>query len=555
MNHITKLQLIKNRAQLAVLLGYSPGSLAYILYKTGSPYKSFSIPKKAGGIRTIDAPCSELKLLQRRLADYLQHCLEDIKYDSSKKSPLSHGFKKDLSIISNASKHKKKRYVFNLDLEDFFPSINFGRVRGFFLKNRYFQLDEPIATTIAQICCFKGGLPQGSPCSPIISNIIGHLLDIHLASLGKKCGCTYSRYADDITFSTNKKQFPSQIAVYKDEHWKPSNTLSKIIKKHGFDINPKKTRLTYKDSRQIVTGLSVNKKVSTKLEYRKNARSMTKQLVNTGSFYIYENGKKEAGTINKLDGILSFIDSVDAYHKNNIKNHTFPYKKRTSIDRNLNSREKNYKKFLFYMHFHGNENPTIVCEGKTDPIIIRTASQKQKNKFPMLIQNEKFVFKNISFTKKAARLMSLTGGAGDMEGVIKQIKHYRKDFRSTPSSQPVVFLVDNDTAGGKVLKIAQNIDGSVTTNEYVKFYEKCYVVPIVPLGQPENEIEDLFDSSVLTIKIGKKSFDRSSDYNTSTHYGKYEFATKIVKEQRDKIEFSNFDNLLDLLEKIAKRIV
>jgi hypothetical protein len=102
--------------------------------------------------------------------------------------------------------------VLNIDLEDFFGTVNLGRVRGFFIKERNFALKPRVATVLAQIACHDNALPQGSPCSPVISNLIGHVLDIQLSALARKTGCTYSRYADDITFSTNKQVFPPAIA-------------------------------------------------------------------------------------------------------------------------------------------------------------------------------------------------------------------------------------------------------------------------------------------------------------------------------------------------------
>jgi RNA-directed DNA polymerase len=147
-------------------------------------------------------------LLQRRLSDLLQNCVEEINQAQNRKDQLAHGFKRGRSIITNATKHRKRRYVLNIDLQDFFGTINFGRVRGFFLKDRNFALHPDAATVLAQIACHQNSLPQGSPCSPVISNLIGHVLDIHLGKLAFHNGCTYSRYADDITFSTNKGPFP-----------------------------------------------------------------------------------------------------------------------------------------------------------------------------------------------------------------------------------------------------------------------------------------------------------------------------------------------------------
>ena len=132
----------------------------------------------------------------------------------------------------------------NVDIQDFFPSINFGRVRGFFIKNSHFSLDTNVATVIAQIACHNNELPQGSPCSPIISNLIGHLLDIRMANLAKRAKCTYSRYADDLTFSTNKKDFPDSIAIMKDDNnWVAGSRLIKEIEKVGFSLNTKKTSI------------------------------------------------------------------------------------------------------------------------------------------------------------------------------------------------------------------------------------------------------------------------------------------------------------------------
>src|SRR5690606_34283132 len=105
---------------------------------------------------------------------------------------------------TNAAVHKGKRTILNLDLDDFFGQFNFGRVRGYFIANKHFELDPHIATVIAQIACYENSLPQGSPCSPVIANLITASLDMRLLRLANSCGCSYSRYADDITFSTRK---------------------------------------------------------------------------------------------------------------------------------------------------------------------------------------------------------------------------------------------------------------------------------------------------------------------------------------------------------------
>ena len=111
---------------------------------TSSPrpnkYTTFQIPKRNGGQRTIKAPVDALKLLQRKLSDLLQDCVDEVNIANKRKDRTANGFKRKRSIVTNARQHRHRRWVFNLDLEDFFPSINFGRVRGFLLKNRDFEL-------------------------------------------------------------------------------------------------------------------------------------------------------------------------------------------------------------------------------------------------------------------------------------------------------------------------------------------------------------------------------------------------------------------------------
>jgi RNA-directed DNA polymerase len=110
-----------------------------------------------------------------------------------------------IPLCGHPREHKNRRYVLNLDLHDFFPTFNFGRVRDFFIKNLDLLVPEKVATVIAQIACYEGSLPQGSPCSPVIADMIAHILDVRLAQLARRYKATYSRYADDLTFSTMRR--------------------------------------------------------------------------------------------------------------------------------------------------------------------------------------------------------------------------------------------------------------------------------------------------------------------------------------------------------------
>ena len=344
MSYLEKLKKTENRKELATLLGYKPSALTSILYKTPLPqkYTTFEIPKKNGGIRTINAPNPKLKKLQTHLAHLLYGCLAEIE-EERKASPVSYGFRKNGTITDNAKNHKRRRYVLNLDIQDFFPSFNFGRVRGYFLKDKAFELNEEVATTIAQIACDGVALPQGSPCSPIISELIGQILDLRLLRLAKKHGVRYSRYADDLTFSTNKKEFPTALAT-QDMHnlsiWNLNEELISKVEGCGFTINPGKTRMHVKGSRQMVTGLVVNEKANIKCEYYRKARAMCDSLFKTGKYYhsyLPPDGSDDdpipdlTSNINPLEGILSHIYAVTQSEDRRVcsgaerKSQSYPY--------------------------------------------------------------------------------------------------------------------------------------------------------------------------------------------------------------------------------------
>lgn len=221
----------KSLKDIATLLNFKAKNLSYILYHLEGgreyQYDIFTIKKRSGGDRIIAAPTTALKEVQRRLNELLQIIYWE--------RPSVHSFIKKHSIVTNAQRHKHKKYLFNIDLKDFFPSINFGRVRGLFIAGPY-NLHEKAATVIAQIACYNNQLPQGSPCSPIISNMICTMLDLQLQKLAKIERCIYTRYADDITFSTNVKHFPKKIGYLDNEAIIVGDELKKIIKDNGFAI-------------------------------------------------------------------------------------------------------------------------------------------------------------------------------------------------------------------------------------------------------------------------------------------------------------------------------
>lgn len=243
---------LQHPKDVAALLKVSYQDLIYWIYRTPieSRYCTFNVNKKNGGKRAIDAPNTNIKILQQKLNQVLQSIYST--------KPSVHGFVQGRSVKTNAQQHVERQWVFNVDLKDFFPSINFGRVRGMFMARPY-SLPEEVATVVAHLCCFKGNLPQGAPTSPVISNMICAKMDSQLQVLAKTSRSTYTRYADDITFSTTRRRFPSEIVRFDDTGAIcVGDTLSQIIENNGFSINDEKVWLRGRHQRQVVTGVTVN---------------------------------------------------------------------------------------------------------------------------------------------------------------------------------------------------------------------------------------------------------------------------------------------------------
>jgi len=246
-------------ADVAHFLGTTERRMSHFLYTQAPRYRLFEIPKASGGVRQIHAPDEPIRAWQRELLKAMSAIFVPLK--------AVHGFTYDRSVVSNAKFHVGRRLVLNFDLQDYFPSIHFGRVRGIFMS-KPFNFSPGISAILAHICCASGVLPQGGPMSPILANLVCRGLDHQLVALAKATGCRYSRYADDITLSTNGEVFPN--AIVKNAFANPielGDTLVQLIESHKFSLNPKKTRLRHLRQRQDVTGLTVNAKVNVQRDY------------------------------------------------------------------------------------------------------------------------------------------------------------------------------------------------------------------------------------------------------------------------------------------------
>lgn len=552
---------IKTRNDFAKFIGVKLQTLTYLLYikKIDNCYNTLEIPKKNGDTRTICVPNKNLKKVQKKLYNKLSTYYDEIKTQNNFTSKISHGFEKNRSIVTNAEVHKNKRYVVNLDLLDFFPSINFGRVRSYFIKNNYFEINDDIATILAQLTCYKGTLPQGAPTSPLITNMICNIMDIRILKIAKKYRLDYTRYADDLTFSTNNKYFLNDYDKFLED-------IKNIIHRSGFELNSKKTRLLFSNSRQEVTGLVVNKKISVPKEYYKNTRAMAHSLYKNGYFLIDD----EVGTIEQLEGRFSFINQINLYNIDNKKKDMW----------HLNSKEKQYQKFMIYKTFYANEKPLIITEGKTDVLYIKAALKKYYKYFPNLItkkDNGNFVF-HVNFFKRKQKhsyyLNLVKDGADTIKNIYSNcyIKtknnknittvHDFKKLRGERETNPVILIFDNEMVSNKdrplkkflnEIKVNASQKDKLKENLYINICDNLYLCTYQLNNKEacEIEIEDLFPADVLEHEINGRKFSKKDSTHDNGFYGKNEFS-QYVYSNYESIDFSNFISLLSAINEIIE---
>jgi len=311
--------------QIKVLTYYSNPTLAK------KRYVNFTVKKKSGSDRQIHAPVKGLKVIQRSLNLILQTVFTP--------HPAAKGFAPGKSIVDNASLHAGSFYVYNIDLKDFFPSIDQARIWKC-LQLKPFNLSREtnrigLANIIASLCCSSmeverlneqgviekevhNVLPQGAPTSPILTNVVCQKLDFLLSGVAKRFGLKYSRYADDITFSSMYNVFQQDSIFFQE--------LNRIITEQGFSINKSKTRLQKQGYRQEVTGLIVNTKANVQKRYIKQLRSWL-YLWETYGFekaktcflndYVGDKGHVISGQPrmeNVIDGKLEYLKMVKGYN-------------------------------------------------------------------------------------------------------------------------------------------------------------------------------------------------------------------------------------------------
>ena len=239
-------------------------------------YHQFTIPKRSGGTRQISAPSDKLKRIQRKI---LRRLLKGLRAHDA-----AHGFERGRSIVTNARVHCGQDVVVRMDLVDFFPSTQKRRVYRYF---RRIGWNRPAAKLLTRLCTHEGGLPQGAPTSPRLSNLVNYRFDARIAGMVAALGGRYTRYADDLTIS-----FPPEMP---DDDWiirtgpampfllegHPSKIryirsfIRRVAAEEGYRVHGwKKTTVRRRHHRQLVTGLVVNEKVNLPRETRRRLRAI-----------------------------------------------------------------------------------------------------------------------------------------------------------------------------------------------------------------------------------------------------------------------------------------
>ncbi|NEU97010.1 reverse transcriptase domain-containing protein [Bradyrhizobium uaiense] len=298
---------LTSEAELLKFLALSTAELKKIWWFRGRMYQKFEISKGEGKKRVISAPDHRLKMLQTKIASSLTPICRP-------RNPV-HGFVDGRSVKTNATAHRRSKFVMNLDIEGFFSAITEGRVSGLMSA---LGIDSRVAEILARICCNEGVLPQGAPSSPIISNMICFRMDKELQTIAKESRCIYTRYADDITFSSYQPltllfEGPTPPAgKFSPELLK--DRLRGAFRSNGFAINPQKVHYADKYSRRTVTGLKINELVNVDRKFVRNIRAALfvteKQGATSAQKILKDKYGREAALASHLRGRISWVGHI-----------------------------------------------------------------------------------------------------------------------------------------------------------------------------------------------------------------------------------------------------
>ncbi len=553
---LSDLKACKEKRDLADLLGFKLKTITYQINVApdSDKYNEICISKKNGKSRTIFSPNPILKSIQKSLLEVLSACYDQI--HGGMRYPVNFGFIPDVSIYENAKCHTNRRWVFNVDIENYFDSINFGRVWSYLQKNKNFQLNKEVATMIAQIVCFKNRLPQGAPTSPMMANLVSGSLDYRLRSLASVYRCTYSRYADDITFSTNLANFPAEIAKCDAVSgvWQPGEALASCIESAWFALNDSKTRMSYRRNRQTVTGLVVNKKVNVDREYFKKVRSNIHYLLSGRQVEINEfcdpygdnceeNCDKDKDKMKIIEGRINFCFEIN--NKNDSRNDGAKFFKPSSI-------RKTYRDFLVYKYFVNGNRPIIITEGESDIIYLAAYLKARKSSLSELLTvsasgDRETLIDFYRFPLRPSKILGMTGGTSGVAFSLRWLGELLPRLGKNVSRRKVLVLLDNDDGLKPIAEMCKSVfskDLTVNSNEdYVEIDKFIRIVKTPHIGNKKKTcIEDFLPDEAKSDSVSGKTYSPKADFDATKHFGKIALSHRVY-DQRDALDFTKFDKI------------
>ena len=298
-----KLPFIYDTYQLAVFLGIKRKEIFEISKNINKYYCPFEIKKKNGKLRQLYAPIGKLKSCQTIINRRILEKLPVAKYATA--------YQKGSKISKNAAPHIGKRYLLKLDITDFFNSISFEQVYSAAFNTRYFP--KQIGVLLTELCCRNDSLVQGAPTSPTLSNIVMRNFDNNIGQWCQNRNIAYTRYCDDMTFSSDTPLCP----VFK--------RVTDMLESMGFELNEKKTKFINSNKRQSVTGLTVNKKLSVSADYKRKLRQevyyalkygLADSIQHSGNYRLLMNGiPNTKHYFNQLRGKIAFVLQIEPDNK------------------------------------------------------------------------------------------------------------------------------------------------------------------------------------------------------------------------------------------------
>lgn len=298
--------IINDFKHLAEQLSLTQELLYFLTYKKQYCYTQKEIPKKDGTSRTLYVPHLALKVVQKWI---LKEILEkiNVSYQSMAFVPNKNGLR------VNAEYHKKNLFILEMDIKNFFGSIQEKQVFQLFCKIGY---NTDVSAVLANLCTYEDVLPQGAVTSPYIANLVTYHLDVRLNGLCSRKDIVYTRYADDLSFSSNNRTKLNSI----------EKIVKYIVKEEGFEINEKKTRYLSNDVKKTITGITINnEEVHVDKALKKKIRAMIfNSIVN-----------KDYTRNDKIKGSIAYVDSIEKGYKEKILNYIIQITEKGQFKNNI----------------------------------------------------------------------------------------------------------------------------------------------------------------------------------------------------------------------------